>query len=207
MASDPRKAENGTERALVAMLRLGDPVALEALMTRYAGRVYRVAHGICRNQADAEEVVQDVFLTLYRKIDSFEGKSALWTWLFRVATNAALVKRRGKRVEVEVSLEQHLPTWLTDGHRAGDRPFVVRDWSGTPEADLLSGETRAILHRAIDGLPADYRAVLVLRDVEGLSNEEVAEVIGESVACVKSRLHRARMAIREQMTRHLGPRQ
>lgn len=206
MASRPRKSQADAEARLVAMLRDGDPAALEALMAHYAGRVFRLAHGICRNQADAEEVVQDVFLTLFRKIDSFEGKSALWTWLFRVTTNTALIRRRGKRVEVEVSLDEHLPTWLADGHRAGDWPYVVCDWSQTPESDLLSGEVRAVLRDAIDRLPADYRAVVVLRDVEGLSNEEVADIVGESVACVKSRLHRARMALREQLTRHLGAR-
>ncbi len=118
----------------------------------------------------------------------------------------ALIKRRGKRAEVEVSLDEHLPTWLPDGHRVGDWPYVVCDWSRTPEGDLVSDEVRALLREAIDRLPADYRAVVVLRDVEGLSNEEVAEIVGETVACVKSRLHRARMALREQLTRHLGPR-
>src|SRR5437016_2084788 len=92
--------------------------------------------------------------------------------------------------------------------RAGDatRAYVLADWSQNPERDLLSGETREVLQRAIDRLPEHYRAVLVLRDVEELSNEEVAEVTGESVPSVKSRLHRARMALREQLTRHLGPR-
>lgn len=207
MGYHARKTNHDTELALVASLRAGDLGALEALMVRYRDRVFRLAHGICRNEADAEEVAQDVFLTVFRKIDSFEGKSALWTWLFRVTTNAALVKRRGKRLEVEVSLDQHLPTWLADGHRAGERSFVLRDWSQSPEADFLSGEVREFLHRAIDGLPPDYRAVLVLRDVEGLSNEEVADMVGETVACVKSRLHRARMVLREQLTQHLGPRQ
>ena len=92
------------------------------------------------------------------------------------------------------------------GHREGERSLLVRDWSNTPEQELLSGEARRILNDAIDRLPEHYRAVLVLRDVEELSNEEVAEVTGESVPSVKSRLHRARMALREQLTRHLGPR-
>ena len=199
--------ESGADLALVEQLRVGDAAALEALMGRYASRVYRLAHGILRNAADAEEVVQDVFLTLFQKIHTFEGRSALGSWIYRVATNAALIKRRSRKADREVSLDDQLPTFLPDGHRAGDRAFVWADWSRTPEADLLSQETRAILERAIDELPALYRTVLVLRDVEGLSSEGVAEIVGESVPAVKSRLHRARMVLREALTRHLGPRQ
>lgn len=190
---------------LIERLRAGDVSALEPLMERYATLVYRVAYGITRNEADAEEVAQDVFLTLVRKIDTFEGRAALGTWIYRVAANAALIKRRGKRRELEVSLEEHLPTFLEDGHREGDRSFLLADWSPSPEVELLTGETRRILEQALDALPDHYRAVLVLRDVEELSNEAAAAALGESVASVKSRLHRARMALREQLTRHLGP--
>ncbi len=189
--------------ALVERLRGGDRAALEILMERYASRIYRLAHGITRNEADAEEVVQDVFLTLFRKIHTFEGRAALGSWLYRVTTNAALIKRRGQRLDREVPLDPHPPAFLPDGHRAGDRDSLLADWSHTPETELLSAETRAILEQAIDALPGRYRAVVVLRDVEGLSNEEVAEAVGESVACVKSRIHRARMALREQLTRAL----
>lgn len=174
-------------------------------MGRYGTRVYRLAYGITRSEADAEEVVQDVFLSLFRKIDSFEGRAALGSWIYRVTANAALIKHRGKRFEREVSLEEQLPTFLDDGHRAGDRAWVLADWSRTPEEELLTAETRAVLNRAIEALPDHYRAVLVLRDVEGLANEEVAEALDESVATVKSRLHRARMALREELTRNLGP--
>lgn len=174
-------------------------------MERYRSRVYRLAHGITRSEADAEEVVQDVFLSLFRKIDSFEGRAALGSWIYRVTANRALVKRRGKRFEVEVALEEQLPAFRDDGHREGDRAWVLADWSRSPEAEFLSAETQRVLGRALDALPDHYRAVLVLRDVEGLANEEVAEALGESVATVKSRLHRARMALREQLTRHLGP--
>ena len=193
------------ELELIARLRAGDTGALGPLMDRHADRVYRLAHGITRNEADAEEVVQDVFLTLARKVHGFEGRAALGSWLYRVATNAALIKRRGKRAQVEVSLEEHLPTFVPDGHRAGDRAYVLADWSSSPEEQLLSRETGALLQRAIDDLPDRYRAVLVLRDVEGLSNEDAAEALGESVPSVKSRLHRARMALRERMTRSLSP--
>jgi len=194
-----------SEMVLVERLREGDASALEALMERYASRVFRVARGIARTDADAEEVVQDVFLALARKIGSFEGRAQLSTWIYRVATNAALLKRRGKRVQLEVSLEEHLPSFKEDGHRDGPRDYVLADWSRTPEAELLDGEARTVLARAIDQLPDTYRAVLILRDVEELSNEETARVLGESVGSIKSRLHRARMALRERLTRHLAP--
>jgi RNA polymerase sigma-70 factor, ECF subfamily len=194
------------DRTLLDKAVAGDAAALEALMTRHAGRVYRLAYGITRNPADAEEVVQDVFLTVVRKGGSFEGQAALATWIYRVTTNAALNRRRGKRRELEVSLEEHLPQYTEDGHRAGDRSDLLADWSSTPEQQVLSGESRRVLENAIDSLPDHYRAVLVLRDVEELSNEEVASIVGDSLASVKSRLHRARMALREQLTRHLGER-
>jgi RNA polymerase sigma-70 factor, ECF subfamily len=178
--------------------------ALERLMEEHSGRVFRLAYGITRNHADAEEVVQDVFMTILQKGDTFEGRSAPSTWIYRVTANAALNKRRGKRREVEVSIDEHLPTFLPDGHRSGPRAYLVADWSQDPEAAALSGETRRILERGLDALPPHYRAVLLLRDVEDLSSEEVSEVIGESVATVKSRLHRARMALREQLTRALA---
>jgi RNA polymerase sigma-70 factor (ECF subfamily) len=194
------------DRTLLDKAVAGDAGALEALMGRHAGRVYRLAYGITRNPADAEEVVQDVFLTVVRKGGSFEGQATLATWMYRVTMNAALNRRRGKRRELEVSLEEHLPTYTEDGHRAGDRSDLLVDWSSTPEDRALSGESRRVLESAIDSLPEHYRAVLILRDVEELSNEEVASIVGDSLASVKSRLHRARMALREQLTRHFGGR-
>jgi RNA polymerase sigma-70 factor (ECF subfamily) len=201
---DERGREASVDEALIDRLRAHDAAALETLMERHSARVYRVAFGITRNHSEAEEVVQDVFLTLFRKIDMFEGRAALGTWLYRVAANAALIKRRGKRVELETSLEECLPTFRNDGHREGDRAMLVADWSSTPESELLSGEAREILEQALDRMPEHYRALLVLRDVEELANEEVAEILGESVSSVKSRLHRARMALREILTRRLG---
>lgn len=198
-------ADEATDLSLVARLGQGDTAALNLLMERHSSRAYRVAFGITGNSADAEEVVQDTFLALYQKADAFEGRAALSTWLYRVVTNAALMKRRGRRREVEVSLETQLPAFREDGSRAGDMSVLTADWSQSPEAELLSRETREMLSRAIDALPEAYRTVLILRDIEALPNEEVAEIVGESVAAVKSRLHRARMALREAMTRHLAP--
>jgi RNA polymerase sigma-70 factor, ECF subfamily len=194
------------DRTLLDRTVAGDAGALEALMSRHSERVYRLAYGIVRNHADAEEIVQDVFLTLVRKGGSFEGHAALTTWMYRVTTNTALNKRRGKRRALEVSLEEYLPTFKEDGHRDGDRSYLLADWSGMPEGRFASAEVRAILGQAIDALPDHYRAVLILRDVEELSNEEVASIVDDSVGSVKSRLHRARMVLREQLTRRLGGR-
>ncbi len=196
--------ETQTERSLVKRLQAGDPEALETLMERHAAKVYRLAYSITRNTGDAEEVVQDVFLNVFRNVGGFQGRAAVSTWLYRVTTNAALNKRRGKRLEVETSLDAWLPTFKADGHREGDRAFLLADWSRTPENELLSRETRAQLEQALEALPDRYRAVLVLRDVEGLSSEETAAVLAESVSAVKSCLHRARMALRECLTRRLA---
>jgi RNA polymerase sigma-70 factor (ECF subfamily) len=187
---------------LLVRLAHGDPEAIELLMTLYADRVYRLAYGVTRNEADAQEIVQDVFLTVFRKHASFEGRAALGSWIYRITMNAALNKRRGKRLELETSLDAELPTYRSDGHRQGERAYLVADWSRSPEAEALSDETRTVLGRAIEALPDHYRAVLILRDVEGLSNEEVAAAVGDTIGSVKSRLHRARMVLREQLTRH-----
>ena len=189
---------------LLAALRRGEVGAIKALADRHGPTSYRLAFGITRNRADAEEVLQDVLLTLVNRGASFEGRSALGSWIYRIATNAALNKRRGKRSELETSLEDLLPTFLSDGHRAGDRTFLLADWSQNPEEELLSGERRRVLEQAIDSLPDHYRVVLVLRDVEDLSNDEVAALLGEPVPSVKSRLHRARMVLREHLTRSLA---
>jgi RNA polymerase sigma-70 factor (ECF subfamily) len=195
-------AEAKADLELVERLRQGRMEALEALMERYESRVYRLALGITRNEADAEEVVQDVFLTVFRKIQTFDGRAAFGSWIYRVTVNAALMKRRGKHPELEVPLEDRLPQFRPDGHYRDLQ--AITDWSGTPEDRLLEGEARILLNRAIDRLPPHYRAVLVLRDLEGLSNEEAAEILEESVASVKSRLHRARMVLREELSEYFG---
>lgn len=200
---DRLAAVGDDNRALLMRAASGDPGALDDLMSRYSGRVYRLAHGITRNAADAEEIVQDVFLQIVHKGAGFEGRAALGSWIYRVTTNLSLNKRRGKWRELETSLDALLPTFKQDGHRQGDRAFLIADWSATPDQEFASGETRRILDEALNLLPDHYRAVLVLRDVEELSNEETAEIVGDTVAAVKTRLHRARMALREFLTRRL----
>ena len=189
---------------LLVALRQGASEAFETLAERYGPKIYRLAFCVIRNRADAQEVLQDVLLTLARRGESFEGRSSLWRWIYRITTNAALCKRRGKRHAVETSLEGLLGTFHPDGHRVGDSARLLTDQSQSPAEDLLSGERRRALERAIEGLPEHYRAVLVMRHVEGLSTESVAKVFDESVASVKSRLHRARTALREQLPQALA---
>jgi len=180
---------------LVDRLKRGDGEAFAGLLRRYQGKVYRLSMNMTRNVQDAEEVTQDVFLAVYRKIGEFDGRAAFSTWLYRVTTNAALMKLRGRRSEPHLSIEGEGPTFAPDGHHA--RP--VADWSELPEDRLLSAERRRVLEQAIEALPPDYKAVVVLRDIEGLSNQEVAEVLGTTMLAVKSRVHRARLALRERL--------
>src|SRR5204863_7195919 len=148
-------------------------------MERYSSRLYRLAYGITRSSRDAEEVLQDVFLTVFRKIGSFEGRATLGTWLYRVTTNAALNRRRGLAARAEGAVDDQLPTFLADGHRAGERSFLLADWSGSPEEELLGGEARAVLQRALAALPDGSRAALVLRGGDGLPREGTAALLGE----------------------------
>lgn len=167
---------------LVTSLQAGDMSALEIRMERHAASTYRLAFAITRNHADAEEVMQDVFLNVFRKISTFEGRAAFGTWIYRITANLALTKRRTSRPSREE-------------HGALERA----DRSPTPEEHLLTREMRAIMGRLVDGLPASYRTVVVLRDVDGLSTTEVADAVGASVASVKCRLHRGRAWLRQQV--------
>ena len=185
------------DRTLLDKAVAGDAGALEALMTRHAGRVYRLAYGITRNPADAEEVVQDVFLTVVRKGGSFEGQATLATWMYRVTMNAALNRRRGKRRELQVSLEEHLPTYGGGAPRRPIGPPV--DWSSTPQERVLSGESRRVLRRRSTACPSLPRRA----GPPGRRAGEGVVVVGDSLASVKSRLHRAD-ELRGQLTRHWG---
>jgi len=186
-----------SDQELVEQIKAGDDAAFKALLGRYQERAYRLALSLTKNPADAEEVLQDVFLTVYRKIASFEGRSAFSTWLYRITVNTALMKLRG-RGPAQESIDEYLPQFTKDGRHAR----MVVDFTHGPEKLLLLKEREQILREAIEALPPDYKVVLVLRDLEGLSNEEVAEVVGASVLAVKARLHRARLALRGRLERY-----
>jgi RNA polymerase sigma-70 factor (ECF subfamily) len=176
------------ERLLTA-LRRRDRTAAERLVARFGDRAYRLAIGITRNAADAEETVQDAFWSVIRKIDTFRGDSAFGSWVYRIVANAAyrrLRRRAGHRAEIP--LEDAL----------AEAPAAA-DWSATLEDPAAQTELRAELRAAIGELPPEYRAAVVLRDVEGLSVNEVAESLGISVAAAKSRTHRARLFLRRRL--------
>src|SRR5574337_2048271 len=177
---------SGSDQELVERIQAGEEALFEVLLGRYQDRVYWLALSLTKNPADAEEVLQDVFLTVYRKTTSFERRSAFSTWLYRIAVNTALMKLRG-RGPVQASIDEYLPQFTRDGRHVQ----MVADFTQCPEKLLLKKEREQVLREAIEALPPDYRVVLVLRDLEGLSNEEVAEIVGTSVLAVKARLHRS----------------
>ena len=185
---------------LLERLKAGDEQAFAAVVDRYSAQAYRIARSITRDRQDAEEVVQDVFLTVFRKIGSFEGRSAFTTWLYRITVNAAMMKIRGRDERTEEDVEKWLPVFDGEGHHV----HSVEAWSANPENLLLQQERRKVVRQAVATLPAEYRAVLALRDLQGLSGEEVAEILGLSLAAVKTRLHRARLALRGKLATYFG---
>ncbi len=187
------------DEALVRLAQEGDRRAFDELVRRYQDKVYRLALRILRNEDDAAETLQEAFLSAYRGIKNFKAESTFSTWLYRVATNAALMRYRRRR-EGHVSLEQ--------SQTPGDdvEPLTIPDWSTMPLSELLDRETREVMEEGIDKLPEELRTVFVLRDVEGMSNAEVAEVLDLSVPAVKSRLHRARLALRDRLNRYFADR-
>ncbi len=187
----PATPPGGPDAALVERLRRGDGRAFEELLRAHTGRLLAVARRLVGNEEDARDVVQDAFLSAFRSIDRFDGHSGLGTWLHRIAVNGALTKLRSRRRRPERPIEDLLPTFLEDGHAA--RP--ARDWP-EPFVALQREETRAAVRRHIQELPDDYRTVLVLRDIEGLDTDETARLLGLTPGAVKTRLHRARQALR-----------
>jgi RNA polymerase sigma-70 factor, ECF subfamily len=186
---------------LADRLRRGDDGAIEALVARYGAWIHRVARRIVRDPRDAEEVTQDVLWTAVRKIDTFRGDAAFSSWLYRIAANAAYQRLRSRGPQPEVSLEPFLPVFDEAGRLTGP----TADWSAQLDDPAVAAEVRAAIGDAIAQLPDAYRIVFVLRDVDGVPNHEVAEMLGLSIAAVKSRLHRARLALRHQLAEILAP--
>jgi RNA polymerase sigma-70 factor (ECF subfamily) len=183
------------ESALVAQAKAGDQNAFAELVNRYERKVYRLAKNITRNDEDAEDVLQDAFLKAYTHIDNFKGDSKFYTWIVRIAVNEALMRLRKRKTDRSVPLDE--PVEL--GEETVTREIAV--WDDNPEQRYSQEEWRRILDEAVDTLKPDFRTVFVLRDIEELSTEETAETLGISVPAVKSRLLRARLALRETLTR------
>src|SRR6516164_1919351 len=198
MATIQPKVEEpaGDELRLVHAAKAGDIGAFEELVNRYDRNVFRIAQHITQNREDAEDVLQDAFLKAYQNLEQFQGNSKFYTWLVRIAVNEALMRLRRRRNDRTVSLDEDVET------EDGAIPREVADWSPNPEQLYGTSELGDILKKTIQGLSPGFRTVFVLRDVEGLSTEETAEMLGLSVPAVKSRLLRARLQLRERLTKY-----
>lgn len=186
------------DQDLIAASRAGDASAMEELVRSNQQRVYNFAMRMCRNVEDAKDILQETFLGMVRSIREFREESKFTTWLYRIASNACLKKRRrgvhDPSPEQELSLDELMPRPDSEGRKP-----EIADWSDDAERALLRGELSAQMEAAIDKLPKEYKIVLVLRDVEGFSAEETAEMLKLSVPAVKSRLHRARVFVRREL--------
>lgn len=198
--TSPTRTKSDTEEALVEALRREDPDAAATLVETYGDRVYRLARRITGSNEDAEEVTQDALWTAARKIHTFKGESAFGSWLYRVTANTAYMKLRSRKSKAnEIALDDVLPSLDDEG-----RHFEpMDDWSTRVDAAALQGELRAHLEEAIAALPAEYRTALVLHDIEGLSNPDIAEALGISLPAVKSRVHRSRLFLRQRLADYL----
>ncbi|HSI05784.1 MAG: RNA polymerase sigma factor [Myxococcota bacterium] len=175
----------------------GNYDAFEQIVRRHHDRVYRLAFGMTKNQSEAEEVVQDTFLNAWKSIDSFRGDSKPATWIYRIAANTALMRLRSKRRNPTLAFDEVPNGASLSGEVELLGPPTA--WSRQPDEKLLTSELGSVIDAAVDLLPEKYRLVLLLRDVEGLSNEDVASTVGLTIPTVKSRLHRSRMFVRERL--------
>ncbi len=197
METIQKKAEDVTdELVLVQAAKKGDLDAFSELVKRYDRNVFRIAQHITHNEEDAQDVVQEAFLKAYTNLAQFQGNSKFYTWLVRIAVNEALMKLRRRRSDKTVSIDEDVET------EEGSMPREVADWSPNPEQLYGTSELGDILKKTIQGLPPGFRTVFVLRDVEGLSTEETAEMLGLSIPAVKSRLLRARLQLRERLAKY-----
>ena len=183
------------ESALVSQAREGDTTAFAELVRRYEGKIFRLAQHITQNREDAEDVLQETFLKAYEHLDQFQGNSKFYTWIVRIAVNQALMKLRQRKTDKSVSLDETIDT----GEDTVAREIAA--WDEDPEQRFSREELDEILDTAIEGLEPPYRTVFVLRDIEELSTEETAEALDLSIPAVKSRLLRARLQLREKLTR------
>src|SRR5215469_93231 len=192
----PVSSQAGTdESVLLSQAREGDTRAFGELVRRYEGKIFRLAQHITQNREDAEDVLQETFLKAYEHLDQFQGNSKFYTWIVRIAVNQSLMKLRRRKNDKSVSMEDAMDT---------GEDMIVREiaaWDENPEQRLSREEIGGILDSAVESLEPPYRSVFVLRDIEELSTEDTAEALGLSVPAVKSRLLRARLQLREKLTR------
>jgi len=193
----PLKADK--DLPLVELVKTGDHAAFNELVKRYEGKVYQLALRLTGNEMDAYDVIQDVFLSVFQKIHTFRGHAAFSSWLYRITANAAFAKLNQRKRQAAVSLDDVLPVIEEASVADGSS-----EWAQKPDLALFNKETREALESAIQALPDDFKTVVVLRDIQNLSNQEVADVLNLSIPAVKSRLHRARLALRRKLGDYLG---
>ncbi len=197
--SSKGKRVNGADLDLVERAKGGELKAFEELMNKYEEKVYSIAYRMTGNREDAEEILQETFLSVYKSLGRFKGKSRFSTWLYRIAVNASLMRLRKTKKKAEtLSLDEPI-----GGDNSHPKREVV-DWS-TPEDIVERKRLMEVITAAIDSLPETYRAIVLLRDGEGLSNSEVAKILKTSIPAVKSKLHRARMHLREKLSEYFTP--
>jgi RNA polymerase sigma-70 factor, ECF subfamily len=194
--------DDADEASLVAALRAGEDAAFEALVRDYGGRLMSVARRMLNSEDDACDAVQEAFITAFRSINRFEEKSQLATWLHRIVVNASLMRLRGQRRKREQPIEDLLPTFIEDGHQSHPTPR----WDESALTKLERSETQAQVRASIAELPETYREVLLLRDIEELDTDTVAELLGITPGAVKVRLHRARQALKTLLESVFGER-
>jgi RNA polymerase sigma-70 factor (ECF subfamily) len=185
------------DTVLVERVKQGNSGAFEELVRRYEHKVYSITYRMMGNPEDAREAQQEAFLRAYRFLPKFESKSSFYTWLYRIATNVSLTKLRRRKAPPTVSLDEPL-------NEEGSGTLEIPDEVHTPQTEFKRRRLRDAIQKAVDELPSDYKPVVVLRDMEGLPNEEVSETLGISVPAVKSRLHRGRMMLREKLAGYMA---
>lgn len=191
-----------TDIDLVHRIKAGDDRAFEEMVRRYHARVYSLAFGVLRNAQDAEEATQDAFLTLHRKIGTFDESRKFFSWFYRVALNSAYSRARRRPSLPTVSIEDRLPKFSSDGHFAADVP----DWSARVEDQVSARELARRAGEFIAELPPAYRDVIWMNDVEEMTAPEIAETLEISIPAFKSRLHRARLHVRQRLSEISNPR-
>ena len=189
-----------TDEALLEGVRAGDGRAFEALAERYAARVHGLARSVLKNDQDAQDVVQETFLSMHRHLEGYRGDAPFWPWLRRIAANHALMRLRRRRRKPETSLEIERPTFDADGAHTRE----IRDVAPLADQVRQDAELGARIRDAIEALPEAYRIVLVLADYEDRSMQEIASALDLTVPNVKTRIHRARLAVREVLQRYLS---
>lgn len=195
-----REKPTGEALSLEA-LRKGDRAEFSKLVELYSPRLYRLGLKMLNNPQDAEDILQETFLKAFRALSKFDGRSSLSTWLYRIATNEALMILRKKSPEM-ISIEE--PGGEEDD--LDQEPLQIVDWCCIPETELLNGEALSQLDRAINALPANLRVAFILRDIENLSTQEAAEVLGVSETALKTRLSRARLRLRQELSTYYAER-